>query len=74
MAQEKYGADHLINYKTTPAWEEETLKITDGKGVDFIIENGGTYIQHSLVFQSTGSVLSDYMQVLILLRQFGVVY
>ena len=35
------GADHLINYKKTPNWEEEVLKITRGEGADRIIEVGG---------------------------------
>lgn len=39
--QETYGADHVINYKTTPNWSEEVLKITKGHGADFIFENGG---------------------------------
>ncbi|KAH9938947.1 NAD(P)-binding protein [Amylocystis lapponica] len=37
----KLGAKHLINYKKTPNWEEEVLKITNGRGVDHIIEVGG---------------------------------
>ena len=37
----KLGARHLINYKTTPDWEEEVLKITNGRGVDHILEVGG---------------------------------
>ncbi|KAF9880503.1 zinc-containing alcohol [Colletotrichum karsti] len=40
-AQETYGADHLINYKTTPDWSKEVLRITKGHGADFIFENGG---------------------------------
>jgi len=35
------GADHLINYKNTPNWEEEVLKITTGQGVDNVLEVGG---------------------------------
>ncbi|RDW64150.1 quinone reductase [Coleophoma crateriformis] len=35
------GADHVINYKTTPAWDEEILRLTHGRGVDLIFENGG---------------------------------
>ena len=42
MAKEKYGADHLINYKTTPNWAEKTNELTNGHGADFIIENGGS--------------------------------
>nr|VWO97470.1 N/A [Ganoderma boninense] len=37
----KLGAKHLINYKTTPNWEEEVLKVTKGRGVDHILEVGG---------------------------------
>ncbi|KAF2144777.1 uncharacterized protein K452DRAFT_349778 [Aplosporella prunicola CBS 121167] len=36
-----YGADHLINYKTTPNWAAEALKITHGRGVDHVFDNGG---------------------------------
>lgn len=35
------GADHLINYKKTPDWEVEVLRITQNKGVDIIFETGG---------------------------------
>ncbi|KAF1968766.1 hypothetical protein BU23DRAFT_655523 [Bimuria novae-zelandiae CBS 107.79] len=38
---QKLGATYLINYKTTPAWDEEVLRITEGKGVDHVIEIGG---------------------------------
>ncbi|KAK8064991.1 hypothetical protein PG997_011738 [Apiospora hydei] len=37
----KMGADHTINYKTTPDWHEEVLKITHGKGADVVFETGG---------------------------------
>jgi NADPH:quinone reductase-like Zn-dependent oxidoreductase len=35
------GADDLINYKTTPDWEKEVLKLTNGRGVDHVVEVGG---------------------------------
>jgi len=35
------GADALINYRTTPDWEQEILKQTGGAGVDLVIEVGG---------------------------------
>ncbi|KII90099.1 hypothetical protein PLICRDRAFT_579311 [Plicaturopsis crispa FD-325 SS-3] len=38
----KLGATHLINYKTTPDWDKEVLKITNGRGVDHILEIGGS--------------------------------
>ncbi|KAF8914243.1 alcohol dehydrogenase superfamily protein [Gymnopilus junonius] len=37
----KLGAKHLINYKKTPDWEEVVNKITNGVGVDHIVEVGG---------------------------------
>ena len=37
----KLGAKHLINYKKTPDWEDEVLRITNGRGVDHVIEVGG---------------------------------
>ena len=36
------GADDRINYKKTPEWEKEVQRITGGRGVDHIIEVGGT--------------------------------
>ncbi|GAM41627.1 alcohol dehydrogenase [Talaromyces pinophilus] len=35
------GADYTINYKTTPDWATEVLRITAGKGADIIFETGG---------------------------------
>ncbi|KAI0830274.1 NAD-P-binding protein [Trametes gibbosa] len=37
----KLGATYTINYKKTPNWDEEALRITNGRGVDHIIEIGG---------------------------------
>ncbi|KAL0067054.1 hypothetical protein AAF712_005838 [Marasmius tenuissimus] len=38
---QKLGAKHLINYKKTPDWDKEALKVTNGRGVDHILEVGG---------------------------------
>jgi NADPH:quinone reductase-like Zn-dependent oxidoreductase len=35
------GADYLINYKINPEWGKEALKLTDGRGVDVVVEVGG---------------------------------
>ena len=35
------GADHLINYKTTPDWDQAVMDITGGLGVDNVLEVGG---------------------------------
>jgi NADPH:quinone reductase-like Zn-dependent oxidoreductase len=43
------GAADLINYKKTPAWEEEVLRLTGGRGVDHVIEVvGGENLNRSL--------------------------
>ena len=36
------GADHLINYKSEPAWGAAAAKLTGGRGVDHILEIGGS--------------------------------
>lgn len=35
------GASGLINYKTTPEWHTEVMKLTNGHGADCVIEVGG---------------------------------
>lgn len=35
------GADHLINYKSDPEWGKSAFGITDGRGVDHVIDTGG---------------------------------
>ncbi|TRM70203.1 hypothetical protein BD626DRAFT_563871 [Schizophyllum amplum] len=37
----KLGAHHTVNYRKTPEWHEEVLKITGGRGVDHVVEVGG---------------------------------
>lgn len=45
----KLGADHLVNYKTTPAWSKPVREATAGRGADFIMEvGGGGTIQESM--------------------------
>ena len=36
------GADETINYKNTPDWDAEVLKLTSGRGVDHVVEVGGS--------------------------------
>jgi len=36
------GADHGINYQSTPEWGPAAKKLTDGRGVDLVVEIGGT--------------------------------
>jgi len=35
------GASDGVNYKTHPDWEKEVQRLTDGRGVDCVVETGG---------------------------------
>ncbi|MEA3251652.1 MAG: NAD(P)-dependent alcohol dehydrogenase [Pseudomonadota bacterium] len=35
------GADHTLNYKREPEWGKRVKQLTDGRGVDHVIEVGG---------------------------------
>ena len=37
----KIGADFVVNYLKYPSWSKEIKEITDGKGVDIVIDNVG---------------------------------
>lgn len=52
------GADHLINYRDTPAWDEEVLKLTAGHGADLVVETvGAATIARSLRAAATGGTV-----------------
>jgi NADPH:quinone reductase-like Zn-dependent oxidoreductase len=43
------GASETINYAKTPEWHKEALRLTDGRGVDVVLEVGGAgTLPHSL--------------------------
>lgn len=43
------GADALVNYRRTPEWAAEVLRLTDGEGADNVVEVGGAgTLPHSL--------------------------
>lgn len=46
------GADATINYRETPEWQPEVLRITNGDGVDLVAEVGG----QGTLAQSMGSI------------------
>jgi len=37
----RLGASEVINYKTTPEWEIEVLRMTNQRGVDVVMEVAG---------------------------------
>jgi len=43
------GATHTINYRKTPDWSSEALEITNGVGVDIVVDVvGGADLLHSV--------------------------
>ncbi|KAI0145557.1 putative alcohol dehydrogenase [Xylariaceae sp. FL1272] len=53
------GADYTINYKTTPDWSSEVLRITQGAGADIIFETGGAAtMDQSLICVAEGGNIS----------------
>jgi NADPH:quinone reductase-like Zn-dependent oxidoreductase len=37
----KLGADQGVNYRRAPDWDKQVLALTDGRGVDLVVETGG---------------------------------
>jgi NADPH:quinone reductase-like Zn-dependent oxidoreductase len=35
------GADHLINYRATPQWHQQVMRITGGRGADLVVDTVG---------------------------------
>ena len=53
------GADATINYRTTPEWQDEVLKLTEGRGVDLTVEVGGSgTLRRSLTATRMGGTVS----------------
>ncbi|WP_157256639.1 zinc-dependent alcohol dehydrogenase family protein [Methyloversatilis discipulorum] len=42
------GADHVIDYRTTPEWAAAVMSATDGRGVDIVVETAGNTLSESL--------------------------
>ncbi|MEP6773603.1 MAG: NAD(P)-dependent alcohol dehydrogenase, partial [Polaromonas sp.] len=52
------GADHLINYRATPAWDEQVLKLTEGRGADLVVETvGGATFARALNAAAMGGTI-----------------
>ena len=53
------GVHDVINYRTTPEWQKEVLRLTGGEGADQIIEVGGTgTLSRSFEAVRTGGTIS----------------
>ncbi len=54
-----YGADHTINYQTTPQWSRAVRELTAGQGVDHVVEVGGAgTLAQSLKSVAVGGTVS----------------
>lgn len=53
------GADATINYRTKPEWQDEALRLTDGRGVDLVLDIGGPdTLRRSLGATGVGGTVS----------------
>jgi len=60
QALKKLGAVAGVNYRTTPEWAEEVLKLTDGKGVDLLLDvAGGDGINQSIAATKVGGRIAQ---------------
>ena len=48
------GADHVINYRTTPEWGRQVREVTAGRGVDHVVEVVGGDLGQSVQACRTG--------------------
>lgn len=49
------GATDTINYRSFPEWQQEVLRLTDGRGVDHVVEvGGGGTIERSVASAAVG--------------------
>ncbi|KFG97622.1 NADPH:quinone oxidoreductase [Burkholderia paludis] len=53
------GADATINHRTTPEWQHEVLRLTDGAGADLVVEVGGRdTLPRSVAATKMGGIVS----------------
>ena len=62
------GADHVINYVSTPEWHDAVIDITDGRGADLVIDLGG---QHTLAKSINATRMDGTVAVIGVLSGFG---
>ena len=53
------GATHLVNYRTTPDWETEVKRLTEGRGAKLVVDLGGpATLAHSLHSAAMGGTIA----------------
>jgi len=50
------GADHVINYRTNPDWHKVAREVTNGVGVDLVVEVAGTLDASVRAVRTSGTV------------------
>jgi hypothetical protein len=50
------GADHVVNYKTNPDWHKVAREVTNGVGVDLVVEVAGTLDSAVRAVRTSGTV------------------
>lgn len=50
------GADHVVNYRTTPDWHKVAREVTGGVGVDLVVEVAGTLDASVRAVRCSGTV------------------
>jgi NADPH:quinone reductase-like Zn-dependent oxidoreductase len=56
----RLGVSQLINYKKVPGWEKAVLDITEGKGIDHVVEvAGGNNVDRSISTLASNGVISQ---------------
>jgi NADPH:quinone reductase-like Zn-dependent oxidoreductase len=54
----RLGASETINYRTTPDWDQEVLRLTGGEGADRVVEVGGPgTMQKSIEATRVGGII-----------------
>ncbi|CAG8046404.1 unnamed protein product [Penicillium olsonii] len=58
--RDQYPSILTVNYSKTPDWDKEVMKITEGAGVDILVENGGaSSLVKSLRCTRRGGIVSQ---------------
>lgn len=53
---EGLGADHVVNYRSEPAWGKAVRRWTGGRGVDHVVEIGGDFEQAAAACTQGGHI------------------
>jgi len=51
------GADHTINYRSTPDWHLAVREVTAGRGVDIVVETAGATLHQSIAAAAFGGFI-----------------